>query len=150
MPSLQHASAKIIDKHGPSRLQQLAGPMYVKVPPSVQHYSSRTAGQTSMLLGTYLQRNSARRPLTTNYHLFKSGMGGKSKQGSRAGVLSPAIKTMLLQPMSNKREKQRMISLELCESSLSSIEKTPLEKLSYYTTSRLGGISLLIAAHPSI
>ena len=72
----------------------------------------------------------------TNYHLFKNGMGGKLEQGSRAGVLSPAIKTMLLQPMSNKREKQRMISLALCESSENSWIRTPMVKLSYYMTSR--------------
>ena len=49
MPILLHTPAENIDKHGPSRLQQLAGPMSAKVQDTAQHYSSLAVGQTKML-----------------------------------------------------------------------------------------------------
>ena len=47
MPSLLLASAETIDKLRPSRLQQLAGPMYVKGRHLRQHYSSLVRGHIS-------------------------------------------------------------------------------------------------------
>ncbi len=61
MPILLHTPAENIDKQGPSLLQQLAGPMSVKVMVYAQHYSSQAENQIrTMYHGTCLLSSNAR------------------------------------------------------------------------------------------
>ena len=60
MPTQLRTPAVSIDKQGPSQLQQLAGPMSVKVMVYAQHYSSQATNQTNtMYHGTCLLSSNA-------------------------------------------------------------------------------------------
>ena len=61
MPTQLRTPAVSIDKQGPSQLQQLAGPMYVKVMVYAQHYSSQATNRIqTMYHGTCLLGSNAR------------------------------------------------------------------------------------------